>query len=60
MDVKQRHYELSQRGSLMLNCMISAFEETGHFKLPITGDTKDLALIEIGLVFRLRFLKLLP
>ena len=58
-DVKQRGYELSQKGNLTLNCMIPVFEETKHFKLPITGDTEDLALIKIRLVFRLRFLKLL-
>lgn len=29
----------------MLNYMIPAFEEIRRFKLPITGDTEDLALI---------------
>jgi len=58
-DVEQRGYELSQRGSLMLNCKTPAFEETRHFQWPITGHTEDLALIKIRLLFRLRFLKLL-
>lgn len=39
----------------MLNCVIPVFEESRHLKLPITGDSKDLAVIKIRLVFRLQF-----